>query len=224
MKNPLSIVRYIKSEPTTYLIQYSRGRIKRKGRQLSFFYFVPSTTLVAVPLASVDLPFMFTDTTRDFQEISLQGRVSYRVAEPERLSELMNFTLKPASNAYVSDDPQKLDDRILNQVQVAARAEIQGMPLSEALVSGDALIRRISERLGEAKVLQALGIDILDLAILAIKPTPETARALEAEMREQLLQDADEAVYRRRNAAVEQERAIKENELQTDIAVAEKAR
>jgi len=62
------------------------------------------------------------------------------------------------------------------------------------------------------------------LSILAIKPTPEMARALEAEMRETLLQEADEAIYSRRNAAVEQERAIKENELNTEIAVENKKR
>src|SRR5207244_13158338 len=69
-----------------------------------------------------------------------------------------------------------------------------------------------------------LGLEILGLSILAIKPTPETARALEAETREQLLKEADEAIYARRNSAVEQERAIKENELNTEIAVENKKR
>ena len=64
----------------------------------------------------------------------------------------------------------------------------------------------------------------MGFSILAIKPTPETARALEAETREQLFRDADEAVYARRNSAVEQERAIKENELNTEIAVENKKR
>jgi hypothetical protein len=49
-------------------------------------------------------------------------------------------------------------------------------------------------------------------------------RALEAETREQLLKEADEAIYARRNSAVEQERAIKENELNTEIAVENKKR
>jgi len=42
--------------------------------------------------------------------------------------------------------------------------------------------------------------------------------------REELLRRADEAIYSRRNAAVEQERAIKENELNTEIAVENKKR
>jgi hypothetical protein len=75
-----------------------------------------------------------------------------------------------------------------------------------------------------AENITSLGIEVLGLSILAIKPTPETSRALEAEAREQILREADEAVYARRNAAVEQERSIKENELNTEIAVENKKR
>lgn len=48
------------------------------------------------------------------------------------------------------------------------------------------------------------------------------ARALEAQMRESLQIEADQAIYERRNFAVEQERMIKESELNTDIAIEEK--
>jgi len=57
-----------------------------------------------------------------------------------------------------------------------------------------------------------------------VRPTPEMARALEAEAREGLQRESDQAIYDRRNAAVEQERRIKENELNTEIAVQEKQR
>jgi hypothetical protein len=70
--------------------------------------------------------------------------------------------------------------------------------------------------------LAALGVEILDFVILSLKPTPEMARAMEAAAREETLRQADEAIYTRRNAAVEQERKIKENELNTEIAVEQK--
>jgi len=41
---------------------------------------------------------------------------------------------------------------------------------------------------------------------------------------EKLFREADEAIYARRNSAVEQERAIKENELNTEIAIENKKR
>ena len=78
--------------------------------------------------------------------------------------------------------------------------------------------------LQSAETIGSLGVEVLGLSILAIKPTPETSRALEAEAREQILREADEAIYARRNAAVEQERSIKENELNTEIAVENKKR
>jgi hypothetical protein len=67
-----------------------------------------------------------------------------------------------------------------------------------------------------------LGIEILGANILGISATPEMARALETETREKLQQEADQAIYERRNFAVEQERIIKETELNTEIAVEEK--
>jgi hypothetical protein len=92
------------------------------------------------------------------------------------------------------------------------------------LGQSDALVSSLRKGLQSAEVIASLGIEILGLSILAIKPTPETSRALEAEAREQILREADEAVYARRNAAVEQERSIKENELNTEIAVENKKR
>ena len=50
----------------------------------------------------------------------------------------------------------------------------------------------------------------------------ETQKALESATREQILQQQDNAIYKRRNAAIEQERIVKENELNTEIKVAEK--
>jgi hypothetical protein len=90
--------------------------------------------------------------------------------------------------------------------------------------ASDAIVQSVRAKLAQAPEIAALGVEVLGLSILAIKPTPETSRALEAEAREQLLKEADEAIFRRRNSAVEQERAIKENELNTEIAVENKKR
>ncbi len=47
---------------------------------------------------------------------------------------------------------------------------------------------------------------------------------MEASTREEILQQQDDAIYKRRNAAIENERIVKENELNTEIKVAEKQR
>lgn len=217
-------IRYIKVPPTTYLLQFQKGRLAREGAGLAFFYYGPTTSLVAIPTASTEVPFIFEETTADFQKVTIQGQITYRVVEPKKLAALMNYTLAANGQAYASDDPEKLPQRLINIVNVQARAQIQRLPLRQAVKESDALVEALRPKLVGSAEISALGLEMIGFSILAIKPTPETARALEAETREQLLKEADEAIFRRRNAAVENERAIKENELNTENAVELKKR
>ncbi len=215
--------RFLTTQPTQHVIEFRDGKPRRHGAGLSFFYFAPTTSIVVVPTASVNEPFIFEEVTADFQKVTIQGQVIYRIAQPERTAALLNFALDPRGR-YLSDDPLKLSQRLIDQVRVALMAEVQALTLTEALVAGERLVTRVDDGLKAAPTVSALGLEVLALSVLAIKPTPETARALEAETREALLRRADEATYARRNAAVEQERAIKENELNTEIAVENKKR
>lgn len=217
-------LRFIKISPTTHVIQYSGGKIIREGAGISFFYYSPTTSLVVVPVGSTDVPFIFEEQTADYQSVSLQGQITYRIAEPKKLAALMDFTLEPSGRGYASEDPEKLPQRVINLVHVLARAEIEKLSLRQALRASEPLVTAIRGQLVLSAELAALGLEVLGLSLLAIRPTPESARALEAETREQLLKCADEAIFMRRNAAVEQERAIKENELNTEIAVENKKR
>src|SRR5690349_10483394 len=217
-------IKFIKVQPTTYLLQYRRGKIVREGVGLSFFYYSPPTSLVAVPVGSTDTPFIFQETTADFQTVTIQGQVTYRVSDAKQLASLLNFTLRRDGETYVSEDPEKLPERVIHVVNVLARAELQKLPLREAIRASDEVVKTVKAGLATSDEITSLGLEVLGLSILAIKPTPETARALEAETREKLFREADEAIYARRNSAVEQERAIKENELNTEIAVENKKR
>ena len=217
-------IQFVKAQPNIYFLQYRKGQIVREGAGLSFFYYAPVSSVVAIPMSSVDIPFIFKEVTMDFQEVTVQGQVAYRVRDPKKLAGLLNFTLASGSRDYVSDDPERLPQRIINQVQVLMRTELQKLRLKDALKSSEALVEGVRRGLAACELVEQLGIEVLALSVLAVKPNPETARALEAEVREQLLLEADDAIYIRRNAAVEQERTIKENELNTEIAVENKKR
>jgi hypothetical protein len=216
-------IRYFKAAPTTFVLEYVHGRVRREGTGLSFFYFAPHSTLVAVPAGSTDVPFIFNEATADFQAVTVQGHLTYRVADPKRLAALLDYSVK-ADGSYASEDPEKLPLRITHAAQNAIRGEVQGRPLRAALLEADAIAARVQGALSVSPALLALGVELLGFAILAIKPVPETSKALEAEARERLLREADDALYARRNNAVEQERKIRENELNTEVAVQAKQR
>jgi regulator of protease activity HflC (stomatin/prohibitin superfamily) len=189
---------------------------------LSFFYNAATASIAAVPVNAQETPFIFKLLTADFQSMTVQGQVTYRVAAPEKMAEMLNYSLKNDGQTYVSEDPLKLADRVIRIVQSIVQNKVQVTGLREALKLGQTLVALIREQLAEDPSLAALGIALLDISISALQPTPETARALEAEAREAILKEADDAIYNRRKSAVEQERTIKEAELQTELSVQQK--
>ncbi|MGH1335962.1 MAG: SPFH domain-containing protein [Aureispira sp.] len=213
--------RFIKFDAMTYVLQYKNGGIKREGRGLSFWYYRPTTSIAAIPIGSDDAPFIFEDSTKDFQTVTVQGEITYQITDPKGLANLLDFTVD-SKGKRISDDYQKLSQRIVNEVQAAASVFLGDNTLREAIGGSKILEKAILTQLQNSEAIQSIGIQPLSVIVLSVKPTPEMARALEAETREALQIESDEAIYKRRNFAVEQERAIKESELNTEIAVEEK--
>ncbi len=217
------MIRYMKAAPTMHVAHYSSGKLVRSGVGLAFYYFAPTATITAVSLASTDLPFVFKEVTADFQELTIQGQLTYRVADVDRISAILDFELDARGN-YKSEDPSKVAPRLVNATQEAARTIISKLTLRDALSRTETIATEIFSRLKTSEPIVLHGVETLGLTIVSVKPTPETAKALEAEMRETLYRKADEAVYARRNAAVQEERKIKESELNTALAVEQKQR
>ncbi len=212
-------IQYFKADPTIHVIQSSGGRIKRQGKGLSFFYYAPKNSLTAVSMSAKVVPFIFNLQTADFQQLRVQGQLTFRAAEPETLASFLNFTLQEDGKEYVSDDPANLGDRVVQAAQGIVQEQIQSTTLRQALTMLRTLDTSLKQALADHGPLKQLGLEVIDAMLVALTPTPETAKALEAEAREAILKEADDAIYDRRKSAVEQERTIQEAELQTDMAM-----
>ena len=71
-------IEYLKATPTTYVLHFKAGAVKREGPGLSFLYYRPTSTVVTVPLASSDVPYVFNQVTRDFQAqkgLTVDGKI-----------------------------------------------------------------------------------------------------------------------------------------------------
>jgi len=200
---------------------FKNGQVAKEGRGLSFFYYAPTTSISAVPIGSNNLPFIFGETTKDYQTVTIQGQITYKIGNPKQLADVLDFTVN-ANGIYKKDDTEKLNQTIVNEAQTATSSFIHQLGLKEAIRAAKIIETKITEGLSNSQAIKLLGIEILSINILAIKATPEMERALETDTRESLQQEADQAIYARRNFAVEQERKIKESELNTEIAIEEK--
>lgn len=213
----MALIGYFKGEPTEYILASVNGRVFRQGAGRTFWYWPHRTSIVLVPIATTDATFVFNEVTGNFQAVTLQGQFTYRITQPELITQLLNFTIDPRTRQYRSEDPDRLNQRIVNIVQMFTRNELEQLSLEDALRSSERLARSVMGHIREEQSLADLGVECLSLFFTSIKATPEMTRALEAEYRESLQKRADQAIYSRRAEAVEQERKIKQNELSTQV-------
>lgn len=216
-------INFFKFDSMNYVIHYKNGKIKKEGRGLSFFYFSPNSSIVSIPMESNNFQFVFKESTKDYQEVSIQGQITYKVIDPMQLSAALDFTVN-SNGKYIKDDYEKIKQRIINEAQTASSSILQQLKLKEALRQLKEIENHIYENVQKSSTVSMLGLEILSVNVLGVSSNPEMARALEAQTRESLQKEADQAIYERRNFAVEQERIIKESELNTEIAVEEKQR
>lgn len=212
-------ISYFKGQPSDYIIKYSGSRQTNAGQGLSFFYLPFNTQIVAVPTQSIDSPFVFNEISRDYQVVSVQGQLTYRICDPQKASKLLNLSIDAKTGKHRTEDMRVLSQRIVNTLQIATHEEIERRTLEECIRDAQTISNAVSQRLGADPTVDSFGVEVLGVFILAVKPTPEMSKALEAEFREQLLRRADEAIMARRASAVDDERKIREKELESDSAL-----
>ena len=212
---------FIKFDAMTYVIRHTNGKISQEGSGLSFFYYGPVTSITAIPLGSRDIQFIFEEITSDYQTVTVQGRITYRISDPKTMSQALDFTLND-DKKYKEDNFAKIEQRLENETQASVSSYIQDLDLRTAIRSSAAICEHIRKKMQNSDGTRLLGVEILSADVLGITPAPEMAKAMETSTREALQKEADKAIYERRDFAVEQERRIRENELNTEIAVQEK--
>ena len=129
----------------------------------------------------------------------------------------LDFTIDARTRSYVTEDPEQLKQRVINVVQAHTRALVSERSLEHVLTNVAAISNDVLALVVDAPELAALGVVVEGLHIESIKATPEMQKALEADFRESLNKRADQAIYDRRKAAVEEERKIRESEMNTDV-------
>jgi len=214
-------VRHVRSDASSHVLSFKGGDLRRSGRGLSFFFLPLGAAIAEVPIDDRDQAFLFGTRTRDFQELSVQGVVTYRVKDPERLAERVDFSIDLQSGAYKRMPLDQLSTILTGLARRIGLAFVAERELAKLLARGAPELQdAIKGELVANPKLEDMGIAVVAARIDALLPGPDVARSLETPTREALQKSADEATFERRAFAVEKERAIAENELQNQIELA----
>lgn len=215
-------IKYFKGEPNMYVIAYRNGEITKKGAGRALWYLPHNTTIANVPIMTQDTAFIFNEVTANFQEIAVQGQLTYRFENPELTAKFLDFTIHPKTGAYRNKDPEKIVQMIVNTVQASTRTRVNEMDLEEAIRDVRSISDHVLEDIRKEPSIAELGVVIEKLHISSMNPKPEMQKALEADYRESLKKRADQAVYDRRTASQTEEDKLKRKEMETEVELEER--
>jgi regulator of protease activity HflC (stomatin/prohibitin superfamily) len=215
------VIRHLRADHASHVIRYRGGRLVASGRGLSFWFSPMTASIAEVPVDDRELALSVTARSADFQDVAVEGVITYRVADAAALAERVDFTIDTRSGVHLKQPLEKIALYVSQLAQEHAASWIASTPLREVLRDGPREVReRVHAALLADEGLGSLGLAIASVRVAAVAPSKDLERALEAPMRERIQQDADEAAFARRALAVEKERAIQENELQNQIELA----
>ncbi|MGH3350545.1 MAG: SPFH domain-containing protein [Nocardioides sp.] len=214
-------LRHLRGSTTTHVQHLHNGRVRHSGVGASFWYRPLSAVLSEVPVDDRELPLLFHARTSDFQDLTTQATVSFRIVDPAAVAGRIDFSIDPENGRWRGSPLDQVAGLLTETAQQYALDLIAAQGLADVLAGGVGPIRdAIAAGLAGDERLTATGLAILGVRVVALRPEPEVEKALLTPTRERVQADADKATYERRATAVERERAISENELQNKIELA----
>jgi len=216
-------VNHLRADATTFVQHRTGGTVRHEGRAAAFWYVARTATITQVPLDDREQALLFHARTADFQDVTVQASIDYRIVDPALSATRIDFGIDPRTGNWTSTPLDRLGALLTELAQEPALEQLAGMSMADALARG---IPPVHERVagalaGDARLVER-GIAVTDVRIVAIRADAELERALQTETRERVQQEADRATFERRALAVERERAIAENELRNKIELAKR--
>lgn len=213
--------RHLRSDANMYIRHLRKGEVAHEGPGIVFWFRPRTAALSRVPLDDREQALLFHARTADFQDVTVQATVTYRIVDPALATTRVDFGMHPESGAWNGVPLEILGGLLTELAQQPALERLATMTMRDALATGIAPVREeIAAGLADDSRLAERGIVVTDVRVVAIRTDPKLERAMQTETREQVQTEADRATFERRALAVERERAIAENELQNQIELA----
>lgn len=213
--------KHLRADASSHVLFYRDAELRRSGRGMSCWFNPYLVSIAEVPLDDREVALAVHGRSADFQDVVVQGTVTFRIVTPELTAARVDFSIDPRRGSYLRQPLEKLALMLTQLAQQRAQSYLKDAALRDVVVKGhDGVRAAIEAGLAEAPMLGDLGLEVVAVRISSVKPDPDVERALEAPTRERIQEEGDEATFRRRAQAVDKERAIQENEMQNQIELA----
>ncbi|WP_300460872.1 SPFH domain-containing protein [uncultured Nocardioides sp.] len=196
------LIRHLRGSGTSHVEQIRNGRTVRAGVGASFWFRPLSAVLNEIPVDDRELPLMFHARTSDFQDVTVQATITYRVTDPAAAAGRIDFSIDPDTGLWRSTPLDQVASLLTESAQQYAIDLLATVDLNTAMAGGVGPVRiSIADGLAGDARLTETGIAVVGVRVVAVRPEPEVEKALRTPTREQVQQEADRATFERRAGA-----------------------
>ena len=173
------MLRRFSAAPSEYVMRYSRGELEHQGLGLSFLYNPRTTTVVSVPVTSIDATFAFTERSSDFQPLDIEGDIVYRIVDPKKASTIIDFSVGRCDGGSRDAAFKALRKRVVGVARDLTRDEFRNLTAEEAASAATDVGRSVKIRMAHSSLLAAMGVRVMGVHLKKVKAPSEIVSALE---------------------------------------------
>lgn len=214
-------ISHLRTTQTGWVRHSTAGTARHVGTGAAFWFRPIHAVISEVPVDDREIPLLVHAWTADRQDVAVQGTVTFRFVDPEAASNRIDFAVDASTGLWRARPLELVASLLTELAQQHAVTAVAGRTLSQTLVDGtDAVRSRIARGLATEPRLEGTGIAVLGVRVISLSLEKDIERALKTPERERIQGEADRSSFARRAQAVDQERAIAENELANQVELA----
>jgi hypothetical protein len=161
------------------VIRFHAAKPRQRGRGLVFWFRPDIASIAELPLDDRETTIFVSGRSSDFRSIPVRGALVWRVAEPERLTERIDFTLSLTGGKHLGGRKSG-SKRAFPVVKQATLDYLAAADVRALLDAGiEPLQRKVGEALATIPAITELGLEIVSTRLQNLTPGSERERALQ---------------------------------------------
>jgi regulator of protease activity HflC (stomatin/prohibitin superfamily) len=163
---------HLRADPNQYVLHYRNGALVRQGTGLSYWFRPLDAAVSQVPVEDIETTFLLRERSADFQDVSVQCTVTYRVADPAQASRRINFALALTGGVWSEQPLERLATLWSARAQPAVRAALSRLTVAEAVGQGaQAVSVTLQGALSTDPAIADAGLQLVAVQVVRLAPS-----------------------------------------------------
>src|SRR3954447_8522461 len=129
------MVRHLRGTTTTHIQHVRNGEIIHAGTGAAFWFRPLSAVLSEIPVDDRELPLLFHARTGDFQDITVQATITFRLTDPAVAAARIDFSIDPDTGQWRATPLDQVAGLLTETAQQYALDLIAATDLTAALAA-----------------------------------------------------------------------------------------